>query len=118
MDRKGEKMRRYFGVSSRKLRVLLVLAIAVGGYHSLGIGILFTGLVAFMLYELLMPPSRYRKFGPDQIQQAVDQEWGHFGRSYREDEVDPAGSPKVGRNDPCLCGSGVKYKRCCGRVSK
>ncbi len=22
---------------------------------------------------------------------------------------------KVGRNDPCLCGSGVKYKKCCGK---
>jgi uncharacterized protein len=21
---------------------------------------------------------------------------------------------KIGRNDPCLCGSGLKYKRCCG----
>jgi preprotein translocase subunit SecA len=21
---------------------------------------------------------------------------------------------KVGRNDPCPCGSGLKYKRCCG----
>jgi len=21
---------------------------------------------------------------------------------------------KVGRNDPCPCGSGKKYKRCCG----
>ncbi len=25
-----------------------------------------------------------------------------------------AGSP-AGRNDPCPCGSGVKYKKCCGR---
>ena len=26
------------------------------------------------------------------------------------------GSPrKVGRNDPCPCGSGLKYKKCCGR---
>ena len=24
-------------------------------------------------------------------------------------------SPKVGRNDPCPCGSGKKYKHCCGR---
>lgn len=24
-------------------------------------------------------------------------------------------SKKVGRNDPCPCGSGKKYKRCCGR---
>jgi len=23
-------------------------------------------------------------------------------------------SGKVGRNDPCPCGSGTKYKRCCG----
>ncbi|MBO4802382.1 MAG: SEC-C domain-containing protein [Bacteroidaceae bacterium] len=22
---------------------------------------------------------------------------------------------KVGRNDPCPCGSGKKYKHCCGR---
>ena len=25
----------------------------------------------------------------------------------------PAG-PSVGRNDPCHCGSGKKYKKCCG----
>jgi hypothetical protein len=23
--------------------------------------------------------------------------------------------PKIGRNDPCYCGSGRKYKKCCGR---
>lgn len=23
-------------------------------------------------------------------------------------------SPKIGRNDPCICGSGKKYKKCCG----
>ena len=23
-------------------------------------------------------------------------------------------TPKVGRNDPCPCGSGQKYKKCCG----
>ena len=25
-----------------------------------------------------------------------------------------ASSSKVGRNDPCPCGSGKKYKKCCG----
>ena len=25
-------------------------------------------------------------------------------------------APKVGRNDPCPCGSGLKYKRCCGKA--
>ena len=24
-------------------------------------------------------------------------------------------NPKIGRNDPCPCGSGRKYKKCCGR---
>ncbi|BBP46522.1 protein translocase subunit SecA [Thiosulfatimonas sediminis] len=31
--------------------------------------------------------------------------------TYRRDE------PKVGRNDPCPCGSGKKYKQCCGKLS-
>ena len=26
--------------------------------------------------------------------------------------------PKVGRNDPCPCGSGKKYKQCHGRVAE
>jgi len=26
-------------------------------------------------------------------------------------------APKVGRNDPCPCGSGKKYKKCCGAAS-
>ena len=25
-------------------------------------------------------------------------------------------APKVGRNDPCPCGSGQKHKKCCGRA--
>ncbi len=24
-------------------------------------------------------------------------------------------APKVGRNEPCPCGSGKKFKKCCGR---
>jgi hypothetical protein len=35
------------------------------------------------------------------------------------DDADPQMPPpvarKVGRNDPCPCGSGLKYKRCCGK---
>ncbi len=25
--------------------------------------------------------------------------------------------PKLGRNDPCKCGSGKKYKKCCGKAA-
>lgn len=33
-----------------------------------------------------------------------------------EEELPPAATPKskIGRNDPCPCGSGKKYKKCCG----
>jgi hypothetical protein len=31
-----------------------------------------------------------------------------------EDE-NPQNNTKPGRNDPCLCGSGIKYKKCCGK---
>jgi uncharacterized protein YecA (UPF0149 family) len=24
--------------------------------------------------------------------------------------------PKIGRNEPCPCGSGKKYKKCCGKL--
>ena len=29
----------------------------------------------------------------------------------------PGGVPKVGRNEPCPCGSGKKYKQCHGRLA-
>ena len=24
-------------------------------------------------------------------------------------------TPKIGRNDPCVCGNGRKFKKCCGK---
>jgi len=42
------------------------------------------------------------------------------GEWYFVDAIDPTkqpvirSEPKVGRNDPCPCGSGKKYKKCCG----
>lgn len=40
-------------------------------------------------------------------------------RGYTEDEIQKANARvvnevKIGRNDPCICGSGKKYKKCCG----
>ena len=37
----------------------------------------------------------------------LDAKGVHIG-TYRREE------PKIGRNDPCPCGSGKKYKKCCG----
>ncbi len=35
-------------------------------------------------------------------------------KEYRKSQVFVA-APTVGRNDPCPCGSGKKFKKCCGR---
>jgi len=32
-------------------------------------------------------------------------------RTFRRDQ------PKVGRNEPCPCGSGKKFKKCCGKAA-
>ena len=48
-------------------------------------------------------------------------EYAHFGRSiatalmeHDTEASEPTRTAKVGRNAPCPCGSGQKYKRCCG----
>jgi yecA family protein len=43
--------------------------------------------------------------------------WLHHERE-RKRVQQPARSTKVGRNEPCPCGSGKKYKRCCGSPEK
>ncbi|RDL31755.1 hypothetical protein BC461_08205 [Photobacterium damselae] len=39
---------------------------------------------------------------------------GEYPQAQEESVSQPANSNKIGRNDPCLCGSGKKYKKCCG----
>ncbi len=65
-------------------------------------------------------------FRPDEeelVEMALDQRLVLHGRKpvfttdeleEDEPEAEPAPSVKVGRNDPCPCGSGKKHKKCCG----
>ncbi len=58
----------------------------------------------------IVEKSRFRK---------VDGKWyyieGKANRSPRKTHSPVVReSPKVGRNDPCPCGSGKKFKKCCG----
>ena len=39
---------------------------------------------------------------------------GPIGSTQERPEPIRREEPKVGRNDPCPCGSGKKYKKCCG----
>ena len=63
-------------------------------------------------------------YAPESIA-ARQQHWAEEERKEREREAarlayeaSKAGTvkrtkPKIGRNDPCPCGSGKKYKKCC-----
>ena len=55
---------------------------------------------------------------PQQTQRAqkVRYSRGEEAEPEKEQPVTRAGD-KVGRNDPCPCGSGLKYKRCCGMTA-
>ncbi|MGY8718810.1 MAG: SEC-C metal-binding domain-containing protein [Verrucomicrobiia bacterium] len=44
----------------------------------------------------------------------IDGNW-IFSKTLREGPAPAKAAPKIGRNDPCPCGSGKKYKKCCGR---
>tara|TARA_R110000824_G_scaffold401758_2_gene615018 strand:- start:36786 stop:39518 length:2733 start_codon:yes stop_codon:yes gene_type:complete len=60
--------------------------------------------------ETATAASRHDAPAPEQSES--DQEApGNEGRPVRRE------GPKVGRNDPCFCGSGKKYKQCCGKLS-
>ena len=43
-----------------------------------------------------------------------DGRWVYTGQVNEPGKTVRRETPKVGRNDPCPCGSGKKYKKCCG----
>ena len=46
--------------------------------------------------------------------QKIDGRWYYDDGMPTPVETFKRDTPKVGRNDPCPCGSGKKYKKCCG----
>jgi preprotein translocase subunit SecA len=56
--------------------------------------------------------SQFERVPTDDVAQAVS-----YDGQMPEENVSTyhRESPKVGRNDPCPCGSGKKYKKCCGK---
>ena len=61
--------------------------------------------------------DRRSRDGDDENELLLDQEdgWDERAGGYAEVAEPYRAPPKVGRNEPCPCGSGKKYKKCCGR---
>ena len=63
----------------------------------------------------LRPSSSERK-GPTLVLGARERRRSeHITNQTQQNYTIVRTSPKIGRNDPCPCGSGKKYKNCCGR---
>jgi HEAT repeat protein len=54
-------------------------------------------------------------FVPEEDDDCGDPDCAHHHRQEHEAAPQPARVEKIGRNDPCPCGSGKKYKKCCGQ---
>lgn len=59
----------------------------------------------------IIPEYELRPMAPEEIREAPEP----VPSPSRRAERSATATPKVGRNDPCPCGSGKKYKRCHGR---
>ncbi len=44
----------------------------------------------------------------------TDGRWLYSGMEEQQGQTVRRETPKIGRNDPCPCGSGKKHKKCCG----
>lgn len=77
-----------------------------------------TELVETALDQRLMMHGLDPVFFPDDEEEDEHVHGPWCAHDREEAEVEPVTRPavsvKVGRNDPCPCGSGKKYKKCCG----
>ena len=106
---------------------VIVLLVAAVTAMVAGIGVLLSWLLPLTVFEaalLFLGTTLVLILIISQIAQgyrtSLMQEF--FGIDIDDDEVDRAPlrprvfeSPPVGRNEPCPCGSGKKFKHCCAR---
>ena len=71
--------------------------------------------------QIRMEPEQAPPSPPPQMARPKEQKvtYGRGEEPEEDDKPEPVTrlGEKIGRNDPCPCGSGKKYKKCCGEVS-
>ena len=67
-------------------------------------------------YKTILDKSFYTgEYEKDDDNQEYKDEYEEEAFDYDSQQSIVREEPKVGRNDPCPCGSGKKYKKCCGK---
>lgn len=77
--------------------------------HSLGINPKQLGPEKLALLQKLLDPS---KIGTDETNNLLKT----LGIGRKNTQPKKHKYKKISRNEPCLCGSGSKYKKCCGTL--
>ena len=92
---------------------------------------MFAAMLESLKYEVISTLSKVQVREPEEVEEMEQQRREEAERlaqmqqlSHQDDHTAAAeaiaeqtGERKVGRNDPCPCGSGKKYKQCHGRLS-
>jgi HEAT repeat protein len=119
----AEKLRKYFEDDEYRANALFAYALAARAEISPArIRALFRRIEDFAhgfteeeeeLVEIALD-ERLMLHGHSPVFHADEERHPHHEHG-AEDEHAPATAEKVGRNDPCPCGSGKKFKKCCGQ---
>ena len=92
---------------------------------------MFAAMLESLKYEVISTLSKVQVRMPEEVEEMEQQRREEAERlaqmqqlSHQDDDTlaaaslaEQTGDRKVGRNDPCPCGSGKKYKQCHGRLS-
>lgn len=92
---------------------------------------MFAAMLESLKYEVISTLSKVQVRMPEEVEAMEMQRREEAERlaqmqqlSHQDDDTAVAadlaaqtGERKIGRNDPCPCGSGKKYKQCHGRLS-
>ena len=70
--------------------------------------------IAALIYHVAIVSQEEQKI-QDRLQTAQASHGDDVSPAETQKKLKDAEGKKVGRNDPCPCGSGKKYKNCCGR---
>lgn len=70
--------------------------------------------IASLIYHVAVVSQEEQKI-QDRLQTAQASHGDDVSPAETQKKLKDADGKKVGRNDPCPCGSGKKYKNCCGR---
>jgi uncharacterized protein YecA (UPF0149 family) len=77
----------------------------------------FISLIAAVIFLEIQASQNSNGEPKVTVDRVVNQLFLETDGTIKSRQQSPPTARQVGRNDPCTCGSGEKFKRCCGRIN-